>query len=107
MDETGTVLDFSPFEYHSGCNPSSQGAWCTPQKLTGLELEAGEVYWFAFQNGQGQCDMNGPSVYTDSNARTVGIATFDQPRMDQPGSDTRGLPSSSVGWQNRWRLACF
>ena len=107
MNESGTVLDFTPFETHSNCNPSGQGGWCTPQQFSGITLEAETAYWLAFQNGNGACDMSGPSVYTDSNARTVGIATFDQPRMDNPGSDTRGLPSTSVSWQNRWQLVCF
>ncbi|HCP47208.1 MAG TPA: hypothetical protein DIU15_14290, partial [Deltaproteobacteria bacterium] len=105
MDAGGSVLDFTPFETHN-CPHGGSGDWCTPQRFNGLTLDANNIYWLAFQNGEGQGDMSGPSIYTDSSARTVSVATFDQPREDNPGNDTRGLPTTTTNWQNRWRLVC-
>jgi hypothetical protein len=101
-DASGTVLEFSAFERHEGCND----CFLTPTTLSNLTLEANTTYHLGFQNDSSHCDMSGPSVYTDSSARTVGVATFDDPRMDQPNNLNRGLPSSTASWQNRWQLVC-
>jgi hypothetical protein len=101
-DDSGTVLEFSPFETHAGCND----CFLTPTTMATLSLQPNTYYHLGFQNDSNSCDMSGPSVYVDSNSRTVGIATFDNPRMDQPGNLNRGLPSSVSSWQNRWQLTC-
>ena len=104
MNEGGVVLGFTPFETHSNCDG---GAWCTPQNFNGLILQANTPYFLAFQNGFGAGDMSGPSVYPDANARTVGIATFSDPRLDKPNQDVRGLPETEATWQNRWQIICY
>lgn len=101
-NEAGTVLKYSPFETHAGCND----CFLTPTKLNDLTLKSATHYHLGFQNDSNKCDMSGPSVYLDSNSRTVLIATFDQPRMDQPGHLNRGLPGNNASWQNRWQIIC-
>ncbi len=68
-------------------------------------MAVGTTYYLGFQNGTGG-DMSGPSVYEDSSARTIGPATFDDPRADKPGGTPRGLPTTTVSWQNRWQVDC-
>jgi hypothetical protein len=100
--EGGNVIDSSPFETHGGCN----NCFLTPTKMNDVTLKANTHYHLGFQNDASQCDMSGPSVYVDSNSRTVGVATFDQPRMDQPNHLNRGLPGNFASWQNRWEVVC-
>ena len=102
MSEVGDILASSPFKTHQGCS----NCFLTPTKLAGVTLKANTYYHLGFQNDASKCDMSGPSVYTDSSSRTVGPATFDQPRMDQPGALNLGLPSNFAGWQNRWQVLC-
>ena len=102
MTEGGNVIDSSPFETHSGCND----CFLTPTKMNNITLKANTHYHLGFQNDASMCDMSGPSVYVDSNSRTVGVATFDQPRMDQPNHLNRGLPGNFASWQNRWQVVC-
>ncbi len=99
MDGSGSVLDDTPYESYSGCND----CWLPGARLT-VTLGAGTTYYLGFQNTG--CDMSGPSIYLDADARTVGIATFDDPRADAPGTDTRGLSPDAASWQNRWRVDC-
>ena len=101
-NDSGNVLESSPFDTHSGCND----CFLTPTAMSTLTLQPNTYYHLGFQNDSSMCDMSGPSVYVDSNSRTVGIATFDNPRMDQPGNLNRGLPSNASSWQNRWQLSC-
>ena len=101
-DASGTILEFSTFETHGGCND----CFLTPTEMPNLTLQSNTYYHLGFQNEANSCDMSGPSVYVDTNARTVGVATFDDPRMDQPGNLNRGLPSTTPSWQNRWQLSC-
>ena len=101
-NEAGVILQFSPFETHSGCN----NCFLTPTKMQGVTLEPLTYYHLGFQNDASKCDMSGPSVYVDNNSRTVDIATFDQPRMDTPNNLNRGLPGNFASWQNRWQLIC-
>ncbi|MCP4872988.1 MAG: hypothetical protein GY898_30210 [Proteobacteria bacterium] len=100
LDESGTLLDATNYETWSGCND----CWLPGTRLT-VQFDSGNVYWIGFSNGAGG-DMSGPSIYEDSTVRTVGVATFDQPRADDPPSPTQGLPSTTVNWQNRWRIDC-
>ena len=102
LDATEAVLDYSDFQTYSGCND----CWLPHPGRLSLTMSAGQVYWLVFHNGTGMGDMSGPSIYVDASVRTVGIATFDAPRADQPGNDVRGLPGSAVSWQNRWRIDC-
>jgi hypothetical protein len=102
MDGSGTVLDASTFDYYSGCND----CWLPHSTRLAVTMSAGTTYYLGFQNGTGKGDMSGPSIYLDASSRTVGIATFDDPRADQPGADIRGLAPTSVGWQNRWSVDC-
>ncbi len=102
MDASGTVLDSTPFETYSGCND----CWLPHPTRLSVTMSANTYYYLGFQNGTGVGDMSGPSIYLDANARTVEIATFDDPRADQPGADILGLPGTSVGWQQRWRVDC-
>ncbi len=102
MDASGTELDYTSFDYYSGCND----CWMPHSTRLSLTMNAGTTYYLGFQNGTGIGDMSGPSIYLDSSSRTVDIATFDDPRADQPGADIRGLASTSVSWQNRWRVDC-
>lgn len=102
MDSSGTMLDYSPFDYYSGCND----CWLPHPTRLSVTMNASTSYYLGFQNGTGLGDMSGPSIYLDASTRTVGIATFDDPRADQPGADIRGLASTSVGWQNRWSIDC-
>ena len=102
LAEGGEMLGFSPFETHGGCS----NCYLTPTKLAGITLNADTFYHLGFQNDASKCDMCCPSVYPDSAQRTVGIAVFDNPRMDQPGHLERGLPGSNAGWQNRWQIIC-
>jgi hypothetical protein len=53
-------------------------------------------------------DMSGPSVYTDTQSRTIGIATFDAPRVNPNAAQSLTLPSSSqaASWQPQWMLDC-
>jgi hypothetical protein len=102
MDSSGTVLDASTFDYYSGCND----CWLPHSTRLSVTMSAGVTYYLGFQNGTGLGDMSGPSIYLDASSRTVGIATFDDPRADQPGADIRGLATTSVGWQNRWSVDC-
>ena len=100
LDEAGAVLSATTYQTWSGCN----NCWLPGDRLT-AELASGTVYWIGFSNGSGG-DMSGPSIYQDAAARTVGVATFDQPRADIPGSPAPGLPTTTVSWQNRWRIDC-
>ena len=102
MDSAGTVLDASTFDYYSGCHD----CWLPHASRLSVTMDASTTYYLGFQNGTGLGDMSGPSIYLDATARTVGIATFDDPRADKPGADIRGLASTTVGWQNRWRVDC-
>ena len=101
MDAGGTMLASTPFETYSGCHD----CWLPHPNRLSVTMAAG-TYYLGFQNGTGMGDMSGPSIYLDASARTVGIATFDDPRADKPGADIRGLSPTSVGWQNRWRIDC-
>jgi len=100
-DGSGTTLDSSTFDTYSGCND----CWLGHSSRLSVTMSAGTTYYLGFQNGTGG-DMSGPSVYEDANARTVGIATFDDPRADKPSGTPRGLPSTTVSWQNRWKVDC-
>ena len=100
-DAAGTDLAFTPYETYSGCN----NCWLPHPVRLSVTLAPGTTYYVGFSNGNGG-DMSGPSVYQDSTPRTVGIATFDDPRADFPASPSRGLPSTTVSWQNRWRIDC-
>ena len=91
-----TAMSWGQPSKPTGDNLSGNGGWCTLQYFSGLSLYANTDYHFGFQNGLGQCDMSGPAIYPDANSRTVGIATFDDPRYDNPNANTRGLPSSSA-----------
>ena len=102
MDATEAVLDDSGFATYSGCND----CWLPHSGRLSLTMSAGQTYWLAFNNGPSSGDMSGPSIYNDANARTVGIATFDAPRADDPNTNTLSLPASAVSWQQRWRLDC-
>ena len=102
MDSSGAVLDASTFDYYSGCND----CWLPHSTRLSVTMNASTTYYLGFQNGTGLGDMSGPSIYLDASSRTVGIATFDDPRADQPGADIRGLATTSVGWQNRWSVDC-
>ena len=101
MNSSGTVLDYSTYATYSGCND----CWLGPSSDLSLTMSAGTVYYLGFSNDSGG-DMSGPSIYLDASSRTVGIATFSDPRADKPASPTRGLPSTTVSWQNRWRVIC-
>ncbi len=101
-DASGNTLVFDSFKTHSGCQ---YGGWCTHTQFT-ITLEVNTQYFLAFQNGDSENDMCCPSVFPDNNTRTVGIATFSDPRLDNPVSEGRGLPSSSASWQNRWQVIC-
>ncbi len=100
--DNGDILAFSPFETHSGCSD----CYLTPTQLAGVTLNANTYYHLGFQNDSSACDMCCPSVYPDNATRSVGIAVFDNPRMDQPGNLNRGLPGNNASWQNRWLLKC-
>lgn len=100
-DSAGTELAATSYATYSGCND----CWLPHSTRLSVTLQAGTVYYLGFQNGTGG-DMSGPSIYQDANARTVGIATFDDPRADKPSTPTRGLPTTTVSWQNRWRIDC-
>jgi large repetitive protein len=102
MDASGGMLAFSTFETYIGCND----CWLPHAGRLAVTMTAGATYYLGFQNGTGMGDMSGPSIYMDDNPRTVGIATFDDPRADQPGADIRGLAPTSVNWQHRWRIDC-
>ncbi|MFH1464993.1 MAG: hypothetical protein ABIO70_11470 [Pseudomonadota bacterium] len=102
MDASGTVLSYTPFAYYSGC----RDCWLPHPTRLSVTMNAGTTYYLGFQNGTGLGDMSGPSIYLDASARTVGIATIDGPRADKPGADIRGLATTSVSWQNRWRIDC-
>ncbi len=101
MNSSGTVLAYSPYDTYSGCND----CWLPHPTALSVTLSASTTYYLGFQNGTGG-DMSGPSIYLDATARTVGIATFDDPRADRPSTPTRGLPSTTVSWQNRWQIDC-
>ena len=101
-DSQGNILDDSPFQTHGGCN----NCFLTPTKMNNVTLKVNTYYHLGFQNEAAKCDMSGPSVYADSLQRIVGVATFDQPRMDQPNHLNRGLPGSFASWQNRWQVIC-
>jgi len=103
MDASGTVLASSAFQTYSGCN----NCWLPHPGRLSVTLASGQIYWIAFANGVGFGDMSGPSIYQDSNSRTVGIATFDLPRADDPNSNVLGLPANTATWQNRWRIDCL
>ncbi len=100
-DASGATLASSSFATYSGCHD----CWLGHATRLSMTMSAGTYYYLGFQNGTGG-DMSGPSVYEDANARTVGIATFDDPRADKPGGTPRGLPSTTVSWQNRWKVDC-
>ena len=100
-DASGTTLASSSFATYSGCND----CWLGHSTRLSVTMAAGTTYYLGFQNGTGG-DMSGPSVYEDSTARTVGPATFDDPRADMPGGTPRGLPTTTVSWQNRWQVDC-
>ncbi len=101
MDSAGTVLAYSDYQTMGSCND----CWHPhPGRLT-VTMDAGTTYYLGFQNTG--ADMSGPSIYEDADARTVEIATFDDPRADQPGTSTnRGLATTSSSWQHRWRVDC-
>ena len=101
MNEAGTVLAFTPYEYYGSCND----CWLPHPGRLSVTMDSGTYYWIAFHNGT-MSDMSGPSIYVDADARTVGIATFDSPRWDIDSGAPRGLPASSATWQNRWRIDC-
>jgi hypothetical protein len=101
MDGSGVELDASAYDTFQGCND----CWLPHPDRLSITLDASTTYYLGFQNTTG--DMSGPSVYEDANARTVEIATFDDPRADSPGSTTtRGLSTTSSSWQMRWRIDC-
>ncbi len=101
LDSGGSVLDETSFATYSGCND----CWLPHSGRLSVTMGAGAYYWIGFSNGSGG-DMSGPSIYQDATARTVGIVTFDDPRADKPSTPTIGLPSTTVNWQNRWRIDC-
>ena len=101
MDSTGSSLAYTTFATYSGCSD----CWLPHATPLSVTLAAG-TYYLGFQNSTSGCDMSGPSIYLDATARTVGIATFDDPRADKPSSDTRGLSTTTVAWQNRWQVDC-
>lgn len=100
-DASGTTLASSSFATYSGCND----CWLGHTTRLSVTMAAGTTYYLGFQNGTGG-DMSGPSIYEDSSARTIGPATFDDPRADKPGGTPRGLPTTTVSWQNRWQVDC-
>jgi len=101
MDSSGTVLAYSDYQTMGSCND----CWHPHPGRLAVTIEAGTTYYLGFQNTAG--DMSGPSIYEDADARTVDIATFDDPRADQPGTSTnRGLATTPAGWQHRWRVDC-
>lgn len=102
MDSVGTVLAYSTYATYGSCND----CWLGHASALSVTMSAATTYYLGFQNSTGFGDMSGPSIYLDSTARTVGIATFDDPRADKPGYDVRGLPTTTVGWQQRWKVAC-
>jgi hypothetical protein len=97
-DGNGTVLDETSYETYSGCN----NCWLPHNQRLSVTLAVNTFYFVGYMNQGG--DMSGPSVYEDSSARTVGIATFDSPFSDLVA--TVGLPPTAVNWQNRWRIDC-
>lgn len=102
MDSSGSMLAYSTFATYGYCND----CWMPHTTPLTVTLSAGTTYYLGFQNSTSAGDMSGPSIYLDATARTEGIATFDDPRADKPGSDIRGLSTTSVGWQNRWQVDC-
>ena len=78
--------------------------WCPADRLP-LTLEANTHYHLGFYNDPSG-DMSGPACYNDESARTVGIATFDDPRSQNGVGYT--LPSANHGGskQCRWMIDC-
>jgi hypothetical protein len=80
--------------------------WCISDRHMGVTMEADTYYHLGFYNSPGG-DMSGPACYADSNARTVGIATFDSPRSaNGAGYTLPGSNSAGRGYQCRWRVDC-
>ncbi len=105
----------------SACDPT------TAPKDTQGEEETGEVGVDADQDGWEypvDCDDEVSTTYPGadevcddvdndcddadalSSALSQDIVTFDDPRADKPSTPTIGLPSTTVNWQNRWRIDC-
>ena len=87
--------------------PSAATVWSVgPDTHFGITLQAGVHYHFGFMNNP-TGDMSGPSVYEDTNARTVGIATFDDPHYEPTKNQEHPLLSARrATWQAQWMLAC-
>jgi hypothetical protein len=96
----------SPFATHDVASDPTGQRWAGPTQMDNVVLQPSVYYHLAFQNEEGAGDMSNPSIYLDRNSRTVGIATFDDPRMDDPPGDSRGLPTDAGAWQNRWMIEC-
>ena len=108
LDEAGRVLaQTSPNAdlcNQDGCS-SSGDCWCPDGQLN-MVMQAGTYYHIGYMNNPSG-DMNGPSSYGDRNTRTIGIATFDDPRYDATaGQTTPHLSSTTANWQAQWRISC-
>jgi len=103
MDSSGTSkLASTPGRTLCFC----KDCWCPADRFLGVTLDAGTHYHLGFYNSPSG-DMSGPACYNDQSARTVGIATFDQPRSaNGVGYAVPSSNSAGGSRQCRWMIDC-